>query len=84
MISSLPSYDDELLNSAYANVSLIADKTWTFDPEDPFRKLNYSLWIQVRRATDIYPIDTASKYHNFFINIINIIIVYRCLKIFYT
>ncbi|XP_011057893.1 PREDICTED: uncharacterized protein LOC105148088 [Acromyrmex echinatior] len=45
MISPLPSYD-ELLNSAYANISLIADKTWTFDPEDPFRKLNHSLWIQ--------------------------------------
>jgi len=61
MISPLPSYD-ELLNSAYANISLIADKTWTFDPEDPFRKLNHSLWIQVRRATDTYPINTASKY----------------------
>ncbi|KAL6443307.1 hypothetical protein ACFW04_002891 [Cataglyphis niger] len=46
MISPLPSYDDELLNSAYANISLIADKVWTYDPEDPFRKLNHSLWIQ--------------------------------------
>lgn len=51
MISPLPSYDDELLNSAYANISLIADEVWTYDPEDPFRKLNHSLWIQVRRAT---------------------------------
>lgn len=54
MISPLPSYDDELLNSAYANVSLIADEVWTFDPEDPFRKLNHSLWTQVRYAMDIY------------------------------
>ncbi|CAL1687876.1 unnamed protein product [Lasius platythorax] len=46
MISPLPSYDDELLNSAYANISLIADEVWTYDPEDPFRKLNHSLWIQ--------------------------------------
>ncbi|XP_025264722.1 uncharacterized protein LOC105251130 [Camponotus floridanus] len=46
MISPLPSYDDELLNSAYANISLIADKIWTYNPEDPFRKLNHSLWIQ--------------------------------------
>ncbi|XP_011701174.1 PREDICTED: uncharacterized protein LOC105457921 isoform X2 [Wasmannia auropunctata] len=54
MISPLPSYDDELLNSAYANVSLIADKTWTFDPEDPFRKLNHSLWIQSCEVTAKY------------------------------
>ncbi|RLU20893.1 hypothetical protein DMN91_007507 [Ooceraea biroi] len=53
MISPLPSYDDELLNSAYANVSLIADEVWTFDPEDPYRKLNHSLWIRVRCALDI-------------------------------
>ncbi|XP_020293691.1 uncharacterized protein LOC109859646 isoform X2 [Pseudomyrmex gracilis] len=46
MISQLPSYDDELLNSAYANISLIADEAWAFDPEDSFRKLNHSLWIQ--------------------------------------
>ncbi|XP_012234840.2 uncharacterized protein [Linepithema humile] len=54
MISPLPSYDDELLNSAYANVSLIADKAWTFDPEDPFRKLNHSLWIQSCEITAKY------------------------------
>ncbi|KYN06150.1 hypothetical protein ALC62_02911 [Cyphomyrmex costatus] len=53
MISPLPSYD-ELLNSAYANISLIADKTWTFDPEDPFRKLNHSLWIQSCEVTAKY------------------------------
>lgn len=60
MISPLPSYD-ELLNSAYANVSLTADKTWTFDPEDPFRKLNRSLWLQVRRVTNTYPVDTVDS-----------------------
>lgn len=48
MISSFPSYDEELLNSAYANISLIADKAWTFDKEDPFQKLNQSLSIQVK------------------------------------
>lgn len=53
MISPLSSYDDELLNSAYANVSLIADEAWACDHEDPFRKLNHSLWIQVRRAIKI-------------------------------
>ncbi|KOC68168.1 hypothetical protein WH47_03326 [Habropoda laboriosa] len=46
MISSFPSYDEELLNSAYANISLIADKAWCFDKEDPFQKFNRSLWIQ--------------------------------------
>lgn len=48
MISSFPSYDEELLNSANANISLIADKAWTFDKEDPFQKLNQSLSIQVK------------------------------------
>lgn len=52
MISSFPSYDEELLNSAYANISLIADKAWTFDKEDPFQKLNQSLWIQVKFIND--------------------------------
>ncbi|XP_076279107.1 uncharacterized protein LOC143208536 [Lasioglossum baleicum] len=51
MISSFPSYDEEQpLNSAYANISLIADKAWTFDKEDPFQKLNQSLWHQVTRS----------------------------------
>ncbi|CAL7946487.1 unnamed protein product [Xylocopa violacea] len=54
MISSFPSYDEELLNSAYANVSLIADKAWTFDEEDPFRKLNQSLWTQNHKLTAKY------------------------------
>ncbi|KYN09066.1 hypothetical protein ALC57_19034 [Trachymyrmex cornetzi] len=53
MISPFPSYD-ELLNSAFANISLIADKTWTFDLEDPFRKLNHSLWIQSCEVTAKY------------------------------
>ncbi|KAL6266530.1 hypothetical protein P5V15_003377 [Pogonomyrmex californicus] len=62
MISPSSSYNEELLNSAYANISLIADKTWTFDPEDSFQKLNHSLWIQVRCATDTfkYPVDIQS------------------------
>lgn len=50
MISPLPSYDDDLLSSAYANISLIADEVWTYDRDDPFRKLNRSLWIKVRRV----------------------------------
>lgn len=53
MISSLPSYDDDLLNSAYANISLIADEVWTYDREDPFHKLNRSLWIKVRRVCSV-------------------------------
>ncbi|XP_025152621.1 uncharacterized protein LOC112588134 [Harpegnathos saltator] len=48
MISPLPSYDDDFLNSAYANISLLADEAWSYDREDPFRKLNRSLWIKVR------------------------------------
>ncbi|XP_034173356.1 uncharacterized protein LOC117601106 isoform X2 [Osmia lignaria lignaria] len=54
MISSFPSYDEELLNSAYANISLIADKAWTFDKEDPFQKLNQSLWIQYHKVSVKY------------------------------
>ncbi|XP_050585114.1 uncharacterized protein LOC126919674 [Bombus affinis] len=54
MISSFPSYDEELLNSAYANISLIADKAWTFDKEDPFQKLNQSLSIQNYKLTAKY------------------------------
>ncbi|XP_033178472.1 uncharacterized protein LOC100740186 [Bombus impatiens] len=54
MISSFPSYDEELLNSAYANISLIADKVWTFDKEDPFQKLNQSLSIQNYKLTAKY------------------------------
>ncbi|XP_054010115.1 uncharacterized protein LOC128893289 [Hylaeus anthracinus] len=54
MISSFPSYDEELLNSAYANISLIADKAWTFDAGNPFRKLNRSLWIQNCKLTAKY------------------------------
>ncbi|XP_043529098.1 uncharacterized protein LOC122538791 [Frieseomelitta varia] len=54
MISSFLSYDEELLNSAYANVSLIADKAWTIDKEDPFQKLNQSLSIQNYKLTAKY------------------------------
>ncbi|XP_060822308.1 uncharacterized protein LOC132910551 [Bombus pascuorum] len=54
MISSFSSYDEELLNSAYANISLIADKAWTFDKEDPFQKLNQSLSIQNYKLTAKY------------------------------
>ncbi|XP_048506939.1 uncharacterized protein LOC105684541 isoform X1 [Athalia rosae] len=46
MISSVPSYDEELLNGAYANIGLIADKVWAYHQDDPFRKLNHSLWVQ--------------------------------------
>ncbi|EZA48525.1 hypothetical protein X777_13673 [Ooceraea biroi] len=61
MISPLPSYDDELLNSAYANVSLIADEVWTFDPEDPYRKLNHSLWIRTCEVIAKYEENDSSR-----------------------
>ncbi|XP_076391587.1 uncharacterized protein LOC105663958 isoform X1 [Megachile rotundata] len=54
MISSFPSYDEELFNSAYANISLIADKAWSFDKEDPFQKFNRSLWIEYRKVAAKY------------------------------
>ncbi|XP_076379643.1 uncharacterized protein LOC143259830 [Megalopta genalis] len=81
MISSFPSYDEEQpLNSAYANISLIADKVWTFDKEDPFQKLNQSLWHQYckvserykenghhcrRRVRDVIPVSRLSIYGNY-------------------
>ena len=46
MVSSVSSHDDDLL-SAYANINLIADRAWAYDPEDPYRKINQSLWVQV-------------------------------------
>ncbi|EFN76854.1 hypothetical protein EAI_16502 [Harpegnathos saltator] len=54
MISPLPSYDDDFLNSAYANISLLADEAWSYDREDPFRKLNRSLWIKSCEVTAKY------------------------------
>ena len=47
MISSKSSNDDELLNTAYANVSLLADTIWVFDKNDIYRKFNQALWIKV-------------------------------------
>ncbi|CAK9799786.1 hypothetical protein ANTPLA_LOCUS2105 [Anthophora plagiata] len=80
MISSFPSYDEDLLNSAYANISLIADKAWCFDKEDPFQKLNQSLWIQnckliakykengayrTKRVRDVIPNSHLATYDNY-------------------
>ena len=47
MISTIPSYDEDILKSAYANISLIADNIWANDQEDPYKKLNKNLWIKV-------------------------------------
>ncbi|KAK2582129.1 hypothetical protein KPH14_004494 [Odynerus spinipes] len=80
MLSSFSSYDDELLNSAYANISLIADRTWVFNSEDLYRNLNQSLWIQSckliekyknddgfcpKRVRDVIPESRLSKYGNY-------------------
>lgn len=62
MISPLSSYDDDLLNSAYANISLIADEAWTYDREDPFRKLNRSLWIKVSQVCLQVPRSSILEY----------------------
>ncbi|XP_024943485.1 uncharacterized protein LOC107270319 [Cephus cinctus] len=54
MISSTSSYDDDLLNSAYANIGLIADRAWAADQDDSFRKLNHTLWVQNCKLTGTY------------------------------
>ncbi|KAF7415032.1 hypothetical protein HZH68_003521 [Vespula germanica] len=80
MLSSFSSYDDELLNSAYANISLIADQTWVYNQEDLYRNLNQSLWIQSckliekykdkdgtcpKHVRDVIPESRLSKYGNY-------------------
>ncbi|KAI4492777.1 hypothetical protein M0804_002568 [Polistes exclamans] len=54
MLSSFSSFDDELLNGAYANISLIADQTWVFNKQDLYRDLNQSLWIQSCKLIEKY------------------------------
>lgn len=79
MISSFPSYDEELLNSAYANINLIADKAWTFDKEgDSFQKLNHSLSIQVK---NLHKLPESSSIHLLIITYVrNIDILERKIK----
>ncbi|XP_008551127.1 uncharacterized protein LOC103573715 [Microplitis demolitor] len=79
MVSSITSiYDVDFFNNLYDNICLIADKTWAFNKEDNYRKLNQRLWVQnfkwiekyhdknlQRRVRDVIPDSLLAQYGNY-------------------
>ncbi|CAG5080908.1 Protein of unknown function [Cotesia congregata] len=79
MVSSVIStHDADFFNSLYDNICLIADKTWAFDKQHHYRKLNQRLWVQnfkwiekyydkssPHRVRDVIPDSLLAQYGNY-------------------